>query len=170
VKGGLNTYGYVSAQPLTADDRLGLLIGFINCSQTQRSTIEQAEQKLRDFFRKHFACPKGEKCVEGNMAEMVLQKLSTNTVECSDFDKITSFGNRMGIWGADAPIGGDSTRIRPNLFRSPGSYQCFSAVLFHETMHTLGVEHTMAGPSDDDPVYGTVSKCVRAGLCGGGGP
>ena len=164
--GGLNTYAYVGGDPLAAFDRLGLLIGFINCSKSQRSDIERAEQQLRDFFKKHFACPKGEKCIQREMADLILQKLETNKVECSDFDRITS----IGIWGASAVPGSDSITFRPNSWASPKSYGCFAATMLHETMHTLGLTHDFSPWDVNDVIYGPEIKCMDAGLCKGGGP
>jgi len=164
--GGLNTYSYVAANPLVAFDRLGLLVGFINCSNSQRSDIERAEQRLRDFFKTHFACPNREKCIEFEMADLILQRLETNKVECSDFDTITS----VGIWGALAIPGSDTITFRPQSWRNPKGYDCFAAILFHETMHTLGLTHNFPPWDPNDVIYGPQGKCVRAGLCKGGGP
>jgi hypothetical protein len=147
-------------------DRLGLLNGFGNCSADEQFDIQQGEQRLNDFLEALLRCSNSDKCIDPDLAKKVLDKLKTNTVECSDWDRITT----GGIWGASAPAPGSSINFHPEMFRHPGNYRCFAATLLHESLHSIGILHSGSGGFDpDDPVYGAQERCVRAGLCAGEG-
>lgn len=127
------------------------------------------ERQVRNFFGSHCGgCnDPTNRCVDCSLADKVVKKLETNTVSCSDTDTITFPG---GEWGASAPIGGSSIAIYPAFFLNPASYRCMASTLFHEGLHSIGIDHT--GPGYNPPgdyIYPTEDACVVAGLCGGGG-
>src|SRR5687767_15987476 len=53
LKGGSNTFAYVKGNALSLIDRLGLLVGFGGCNAKQRSEIEHADRRVRNFFGSH---------------------------------------------------------------------------------------------------------------------
>lgn len=144
---------------------MGLFVGYDGCSREQKEKIQAAEKRLEDYLT-HICntCSTTAPCIECEKVTELLRKLKTNALSCAATD---TSSDPTQMWGASAQVGGTTVMIYPALIRSPASYRCITSSLFHELLHSTGMNHINDNRDESDPVYAKEFACFRAGICKG---
>jgi len=139
LRGGVNTYGYVNADPVSATDPLGLLVRGRGCTNQGWAEIQAAEKKIRSHLEKSCECTPDSAggCIPCNLRSRLKNALDTSQVNCS-----------MGNDCARGDIGGTSLRIMPGGFTDLRYCGCLALTLYHELLHNIGFDDFDVGPKE----------------------
>ena len=156
--GGVNTYAYVTSDPVDDVDPLGLLNRGNHVTDAQWQTIQQAEAKIRQELSKSCSChmnSSADGCIPCDKIGNLLSRLNGSTV---DVGHVSS--SECGI----APILGWGIWLSPDAFTGKGC-KCFASILYHELLHNAGTyDEDMPG----DPGTYTLQRRCMGNLCGKG--
>jgi len=144
LQGGLNTYAYVGARPLSRTDVLGLLTGYGGCSATDRKQIEDAEREVARVLEANCRpCDDNSSdCVPCNRIDDVRKKLISATVSCAGSDKPIFPGSPLPRCGEAFDPGNSITIFPVGLGKTKppagSSCNCLAGNVFHEVLHSVG--------------------------------
>jgi RHS repeat-associated protein len=156
LRGGLNTYSYVRANPLGGIDPSGLLRIGASC-ESRRAQIEEAERQVRKKLEECSGqcAAGGTSCVKCENVERLKQKLDRSIVDC----KTTWAGEECGY--------GDLNGWHINISEAgfmPKRCGCLAATIFHEITHNIGIDHPGDAADQSDEVNSTTNRCFPCAL------
>ena len=139
IEGGLNTYAYVSNNPISFTDPAGLLIRGSGLSDSGWARVKAAEQKIRDEMAKTrpgSSCSSSDSgsgsdgdCIPSFVRQMILNALDTTTVNAA---------RTLQLDGADlcgvTTLGGSSLTLAEDAFKNP---LCHCLTNYRQVVHFL---------------------------------